>query len=76
MKALVTGANGLLGQKLYLLLTKQDNTEVVACSKGVNKNSFISTDYLELDITDKISVNLLAQSQFVKEFLLTPNHGT
>ena len=57
MKALVTGANGLLGQKLYLLLTKQDNTEVVACSKGVNKNSFISTNYLELDITDKISVN-------------------
>ncbi len=57
MKALVTGANGLLGQKLYLLLTKEDNTEVVACSKGVNKNSFISTNYLELDITDKISVN-------------------
>ena len=57
MKVLVTGANGLLGQKLYLLLTKQDNTEVVACSKGVNKNSFISTNYLELDITDKISVN-------------------
>jgi len=57
MKVLVTGANGLLGQKLYLLLTKQDNTEVVACSKGVNKNSFISTNYLELDITDKILVN-------------------
>lgn len=57
MKVLVTGANGLLGQKLYLLLTKQDNTEVVACSKGVNKNSFISTNYLELDITDKVLVN-------------------
>jgi len=57
MKALVTGANGLLGQKLYLLLTKQDNTEVVACSKGVNKNSLISTNYLELDITEKISVS-------------------
>jgi len=57
MKVLITGANGLLGQKLYLLLTKQDNSEVVACSKGVNKNSFISTNYLELDITDKISVN-------------------
>lgn len=57
MKVLITGANGLLGQKLYLLLTKQDNSEVVACSRGVNKNSFLSTNYLELDITDKISVN-------------------
>jgi len=56
MKVLVTGANGLLGQKLYLLLSKEDNTEIVASSKGVNKNPFI-TDYLELDITDKRSVN-------------------
>ncbi len=57
MKVLVTGANGLLGQKLSLLLSKQEDTEIIACSRGVNKNPFITADYLELDITDKKSVN-------------------
>jgi len=59
MKVLVTGANGLLGQKLFLLLSKQEDTEIIACSRGMNKNPFITANYLELDISEKESVNKL-----------------
>ena len=38
MKILITGANGLLGQKLITLLSHEDEVEVVATSKGENVN--------------------------------------
>jgi dTDP-4-dehydrorhamnose reductase len=38
MKILITGANGLLGQKLINLLSHEENVEVVATSRGENVN--------------------------------------
>ena len=54
---LITGSNGLLGQKLLKKLI-DSNCEVIATSKGINRNSK-SESYLyeSLDITDKDEVN-------------------
>jgi dTDP-4-dehydrorhamnose reductase len=56
-KVLVTGSNGLLGQKLIEALIQNDNTHVIACSKGENrlkeKNGY---HYESLDITKKNEV--------------------
>lgn len=55
MKILITGANGLLGQKLVYLLRNKKEVELVATSRGENrlreKNGYT---YLSLDITDKL----------------------
>jgi len=52
MKILITGANGLLGQKLVRQLTKK-NISFIASSKGVNRNSNCpSYKYISLDICD------------------------
>ena len=45
MKILITGANGLLGQKLIALLAHEDKVEVVATSKGENVNIYDLPDY-------------------------------
>ena len=54
---LITGSNGLLGQKLLKKLI-DSSCEVIATSKGINRNSE-SESYLyeSLDITDKLQVN-------------------
>ncbi|MFT5778093.1 MAG: dTDP-4-dehydrorhamnose reductase [Crocinitomicaceae bacterium] len=52
MKLLITGSNGLLGQKL-VSYCQQHNTEFIATSKGENRNSACSEDvYTQMDITD------------------------
>lgn len=52
MRVLITGANGLLGQKLVALLANQPDIEVVATSRGANR---IACDlvytYRNMDIT-------------------------
>lgn len=52
-KILITGSNGLLGQKLVYKLREKDNVSCIATAKGenrlVNKNGYT---YAELDITD------------------------
>ncbi|MBT7896083.1 MAG: SDR family oxidoreductase [Flavobacteriales bacterium] len=54
---LITGSNGLLGQKLLKKL-KDFNFEVIATSKGKNRNfDSESYTYESLDITDKDEVN-------------------
>lgn len=55
MKILITGANGLLGQKLISLLTHKKDIEVVATSKGKNVNYYELPEYhfRSLDITDR-----------------------
>jgi len=56
-KILVTGANGLLGQKIIYNLKNRTDVSLLACSKGVNR--LIETNgykYIELDITNKNQV--------------------
>jgi dTDP-4-dehydrorhamnose reductase len=58
MKILVTGSNGLLGQKLTPLLLEK-NVELIATGKGIDRTSTNNRNYkyLELDITDSNQVN-------------------
>ena len=56
-KILVTGANGLLGQKIIYNLKNRIDVTLLACSKGVNR--LIETNgykYIELDITNRKEV--------------------
>ena len=56
-KILITGSNGLLGQKLVYRLLKEANVEVIATSKGENRLRVQSGyTYQPLDITDEKSV--------------------
>src|SRR4051812_30937542 len=56
-KILITGSNGLLGQKLVYALLNNKNFELIATSKGENrllkKDGYV---YTSLDITDKQDV--------------------
>ena len=53
MKILITGSNGLLGQKLVKLLSGQEDIEVLATSKGPNRLSYSEGyQYIDMDITD------------------------
>ncbi|MEP2026495.1 MAG: dTDP-4-dehydrorhamnose reductase [Reichenbachiella sp.] len=58
MKILITGSNGLLGQKLVKLLLEKD-MEVIATSRGANRVTYLSKpfEYSELDITNAIQVD-------------------
>lgn len=54
---LITGSNGLLGQKLVAQLQKDPNYKLIATSKGVNRISSVSGFiYEELDITNSAEV--------------------
>ena len=54
MKILITGANGLLGQKLVHLLSEKDEVAVVATAHGGNRlpSSLKGYQYLSMDILD------------------------
>jgi dTDP-4-dehydrorhamnose reductase len=53
MKILITGSNGLLGQKLVKLLSQNSDIQLFATSKGKNRIPFTEGyEYLEMDITD------------------------
>ncbi|MEO9803337.1 MAG: SDR family oxidoreductase [Reichenbachiella sp.] len=58
MTILITGSNGLLGQKLVKLLLDQ-GVEVVATSRGANRINYLSMpfEYCEMDITEEDEVN-------------------
>lgn len=57
MKILITGSNGLLGQKLVKLLSNKNDIEVLATSVGENRIRKISVfNYASLDITNKNEV--------------------
>jgi dTDP-4-dehydrorhamnose reductase len=56
-KILITGSNGLLGQKLVSLLTQQADIQLIATSRGVNRMDFTDGyEYQEMDITDAVQV--------------------
>ena len=58
MKILLTGSNGLLGQKLVELIAPMSDFELLATSRGKNRlpDSDLSYQYQSLDITDKQQV--------------------
>ena len=55
MKILITGSNGLLGQKLVALLRQQAGVAIIATSRGANKLARLYPDlsYATLDVTDR-----------------------
>jgi dTDP-4-dehydrorhamnose reductase len=66
MKILLTGSNGLLGQKLVQLLLGQPDVEVVATARGVNRLADLhpTLRFVPLDVTDEGQVlQVLKQEQ-------------
>jgi len=57
-RILVTGSNGLLGQKLVALLHDNPTVELVATSRGANKLADLYPElrFLPLDVTDALQV--------------------
>ncbi len=56
MKILVTGSNGLLGQKLVRLLNSISEVQVIATSRGTSRIKDIEIPYYTLDVTDEDKV--------------------
>jgi len=57
MKILITGSNGLLGQKLLHKLRKDSSVQLIATSKGENRvSSKEGYTYFDLDITNNDAV--------------------
>lgn len=62
-KILITGSNGLLGQKLVKQLISNDEFEFLATSSGKNRiEKYTGFKYQPLDITDHDQVNNVIQS--------------
>jgi dTDP-4-dehydrorhamnose reductase len=53
MRVLVTGANGLLGQKLTSLLDREPGVELIATGRGDSRRSLRQGIYLTLDVTQE-----------------------
>ncbi|SDM62060.1 dTDP-4-dehydrorhamnose reductase [Catalinimonas alkaloidigena] len=64
-KVLITGANGLLGQKLVRLLSETGNYHTIATSRGESRLSeaLPRVTYQALDITDRTAVLALFDEQ-------------
>lgn len=62
MRVLITGANGLLGQKLVNLYADNDTVELIATAKGPDRNPEGTHTYIEMDITNKDEVLRVIQS--------------
>ena len=56
MRILITGANGLLGQKLIDQLSSWSDAVVVATGRGENRNPIGDYQYARMDITDNNEV--------------------
>lgn len=66
MRILLTGSNGLLGQKLVALLRQQPGVELIATSRGANKLAALYPEvrFVPLDVTNREQVGqVLAQEQ-------------
>lgn len=70
-KVLVTGSNGLLGQKLVQLLMEDPQYDLIATARGKNRLPFPESlyTYLQLDITDKQQVEKVV-SEVKPEFII------
>lgn len=57
MKILVTGSNGLLGQKLVYRLVNDNSVELIATARGENRLKLqVGYTYESMDISDRLSV--------------------
>ncbi|NVO31032.1 SDR family oxidoreductase [Hymenobacter lapidiphilus] len=65
MKILVTGSNGLLGQKLVALLSRQPGVALVATSRGLNKLAglYPQVPFVPLDVTDAAQVAQVIEAE-------------
>lgn len=65
MKILLTGSNGLLGQKLVALLHQTSGIELVATARGANRlaTSYPTLHFVPLDVTDASQVQLVLGQQ-------------
>lgn len=57
MKILVTGSNGLLGQKLVTLLQQKENVQLIATARSASVQPIKQGSFQLLDVTDSASVN-------------------
>ncbi|RSK45909.1 SDR family oxidoreductase [Hymenobacter perfusus] len=73
MKILVTGSNGLLGQKLIALLQQQAGVEVVATSRGANKMAALYPEvrFVALDVANREQVQQVLQQEKPSHLLHT-----
>ncbi len=63
-KILITGANGLLGQKLIDSLSKREDIDLIATARGQNRLPYQKGyTYQTMDITDKTEVLAVMSSQ-------------
>jgi dTDP-4-dehydrorhamnose reductase len=69
MKILVTGSNGLLGQKLTELISKEREVDFVATASGPAKLPITHGEFALLDITDKNEVDKVL-SQFSPDVVI------
>lgn len=65
MKILLTGSNGLLGQKLVALLHQVPGVELVATARGANRlaTSYPALSFVPLDVTDATQVQQVLAEQ-------------
>jgi len=70
-KILITGSNGLLGQKLTDLLQPDEHYDLVATGKGENRHPNKEVNYIQLDITNQENVNAVIQEQKPKIIIHT-----
>lgn len=71
MRLLITGSNGLLGQKIVKQCIK-NNIEFIATSKGVNRNSDCPSErYIPMDICNKLEINAVFQSFYPTHIIHT-----
>ena len=65
MKILITGSNGLLGQKLVKLILDKGEDELVATARGENRLPYSGAGfrYISMDITDKAQVHQIIGSE-------------
>ncbi|QKG57632.1 SDR family oxidoreductase [Hymenobacter sp. BRD128] len=65
MKILLTGSNGLLGQKLVALLHQTSGIELVATARGANRlaTSYPTLHFVPLDVTDASKVQQVLGQQ-------------
>jgi dTDP-4-dehydrorhamnose reductase len=57
MRILITGANGLLGQKLVTLLQQDKNIQLIATARNKPAQEIQSGEFHKLDITDNDQIN-------------------
>jgi dTDP-4-dehydrorhamnose reductase len=62
MKILVTGSNGLLGQKLSALLQADPSVDLIATARGSSVVSFTKGKFVALDTTDAVAVDQVLSS--------------